>query len=302
MLNTVYTQSHYPGAGPGRHVITVLGGCPCDVAGWKTLTNGLLPPLLCAFKPAAKSRRVPKPSAPDEDEDEDEPRKPTAKSRPATVHEKMRALMQKGRESNDKAKCKSSKAGKEAGTKQKRAEREEGDEDGQVGEKRREGAGKKRKRVQGDEGDRGRKKKKHMGESNGASLDSGDEQPRPKPKPLHRSKTTATASSSNEHAPSPNISPHMDRRSPSPTGSTDAASATTKRSGSGRPNMVRGSGKGKGPPGLKVWACLRLIGSNIRSISAAYFAAWGQLPDLPLIGVVNLGAITPLTRTGIWDL
>ncbi|KAF8171738.1 hypothetical protein K438DRAFT_1773037 [Mycena galopus ATCC 62051] len=37
-------------------------------------------------------------------------------------------------------------------------------------------------------------------------------------------------------------------------------------------------------------ACLRLIGSNIRSISAAYFAAWGQLPDLPLTGVVHVPA------------
>jgi hypothetical protein len=91
-----------------------------------------------------------------------------------------------------------SRAVKEAGTKRKRAEQGEGDDDGPVGKCRwtEEGSD-----VQGD---------------------------CPRPKPLYCTGTTATASSSNNHAPAPNASPHANQSSLSPAASTDAPSTTSK--------------------------------------------------------------------------
>ncbi|KAJ7790837.1 hypothetical protein B0H14DRAFT_2625609 [Mycena olivaceomarginata] len=140
-------------------------------------------------KPPAKSSRTSKRSARDEDEeDESPPRKRKAKSRPATAQERLRALVQKGREANDKARRKSSTAAKEGGTKRKRAEHGEGDGDAPVGKRRRTEEG---SNVQG-------------------------ERARPKPKPLYRTGTTAAASSRNDHAPAANASSDVNRSSPSP--------------------------------------------------------------------------------------
>ncbi|KAJ7782101.1 hypothetical protein B0H14DRAFT_3507366 [Mycena olivaceomarginata] len=91
-----------------------------------------------AAQAPAKSSRTSKRSARDEDEeDESPPRKRKAKSRPATAQERLRALVQKGREANDKARRKSSTAAKEGGTKRKRAEHGEGNGDAPVGKRRR---------------------------------------------------------------------------------------------------------------------------------------------------------------------
>ncbi|KAF8146679.1 hypothetical protein K438DRAFT_1780693 [Mycena galopus ATCC 62051] len=185
-------------------------------------------------------------------EHKEEPRlhKPAAKLRLFQNTQNVQCLVAGAREEREgvqqQGETQVVKGREEASMKQKRAESEEGDEDGQVGKKR-EGAGKKRKRAQGDEGDGGRKRKKCTEESNGAFVDGGCEHPRLKLLYCHRMTPT------DKCAPSPNISRHANRCSPSPTGSTDAACTTIKRSGSSRPNMVQGSGKGKGPPGLKVW-------------------------------------------------
>ncbi|KAJ7803510.1 hypothetical protein B0H14DRAFT_2613214 [Mycena olivaceomarginata] len=202
--------------------------------------------------PVVKSKRAPKPPARNEDEGDEEeprpskprPRKPPAKSsrtskrsardedeedEPATAQERLWALVQKGREANDKARRKSSTAAKEGGMKRKRAEHGEGDGDAPVGKRRRTEEG---SNVQG-------------------------ERARPKPKPLYRTGTTAAASSRNDHAPAANASSDVNRSSPSPAASTDAPYATSKPSGSGRPNMVRGKGKGKGPPGVRFPAVVK---------------------------------------------
>ncbi|KAJ7797959.1 hypothetical protein B0H14DRAFT_2618410 [Mycena olivaceomarginata] len=132
-------------------------------------------------------------------------------SKPKTAHERLWALVQKGREVNDKARRKARLEG-DGGTKRKRAEREDGDDNG--------GGERKAKKVRRAEGE--------------------DEPPsgRPKPKPLYRGKETTGAAG-------PSAS---DEGATAPSPPTTATSG--KSTGSGRPNTVRG-GK-NGPPGVRV--------------------------------------------------
>ncbi|KAJ7878797.1 hypothetical protein B0H14DRAFT_3435395 [Mycena olivaceomarginata] len=126
-------------------------------------------------------------------------------SKPKTAHERLRVLVQKGREVNDKARRKARLEG-DGGTKRKRAEREDGDNNG--------GGERKAKKARWAEGE--------------------DEPPsgRPKPKPLYRGKETTGAAG-------PSAS---DEGATAPSPPTTATSG--KSTGSGRPNTVRGGKNG----------------------------------------------------------
>ncbi|KAJ7660015.1 hypothetical protein B0H14DRAFT_3540432 [Mycena olivaceomarginata] len=136
-----------------------------------------------------------------------------AKSKPSTVRERLLALVEKGQDTNDRAKT-ARKAGKDKNAK----------------------GGSKKKGVPEEEEDRD--------PVNSAS------QERPRLKPLYRKKTVMEGPSTSSDVREgtvqdiPDLPPTSGRSTPSITTSSTAT-------GSGRPNTVRGSRKG--PPGMKVW-------------------------------------------------
>jgi hypothetical protein len=129
------------------------------------------------------------------------------------MRERLLALVEKGRDANDRAK-KARRAGKDKNAK----------------------GGSKKKGVPEEEED-------------GDPVDSASQE-HPRPKPLYRKKTVMEGPSASSDAQEgtaqdvPDLPPTSGRSTPS-----IAASSTA--TGSGRPNTVRGSRKG--PPGMKVW-------------------------------------------------
>ncbi|KAF8183274.1 hypothetical protein K438DRAFT_1975141 [Mycena galopus ATCC 62051] len=103
--------------------------------------------------------------------------------------------------------------------------------------------------------------KKRVSENDGNPIEHGDAPAqRPKPKPLFRTKTTAAPAPADE-GPTHDRLPDRTSSSPPPiagasgaskTAASDAGSTTTTHTGGQRPNTVRGSGKGGGPPGVKL--------------------------------------------------
>ncbi|KAF8210062.1 hypothetical protein K438DRAFT_1959345 [Mycena galopus ATCC 62051] len=222
--------------------------------------------------PKRKRKAAPKPSPRDqhsgEDDDDDlPPRKttrpkvsskpnPRAGLKPATMQEKLQALVQKGRDANDKAKL-----GRKAARSEKDGEAEGEDEGRQERRKR-----KRTKENDADGGRKARKKKRAAEEEEGGCMPVE----LPRPKPLHRGKRTTapTATSVEEGGSTRGTSPdgptdgdpHDDSVSGpasrfvfSGGGTTPSIAASTTSTRSGWPNTVRGSGKGGGPPGVKVW-------------------------------------------------
>ncbi|KAF8187334.1 hypothetical protein K438DRAFT_1764942 [Mycena galopus ATCC 62051] len=188
--------------------------------------------------------------------------KRTAKLRGVTVQDKLRALVRKGREADDEVKR--SRAGKATRTKRKQVEGDDPEVEGQGREKRRKkNGGEKRKRMEGGDTDTKRKRmKKRVSENDGDPIEHGNvPAQRPKSKPLFRTKTTAAPAPTDE-GPTHDRPPDRTSSSPLPiagasgaskTAVSDAGSTTTTHTGGQRPNTVRGSGKGRGPPGVKVW-------------------------------------------------
>ncbi|KAJ7808469.1 hypothetical protein B0H14DRAFT_2608868 [Mycena olivaceomarginata] len=136
-----------------------------------------------------------------------------AKSKPSTVRERLLALVEKGRDTNDRAKT-AHRAGKDKNAK----------------------GGSKKKGVPEEEED-------------GDPVDSASQE-RPRPKPLYWKKTAMEGPSASSDAwegtsqDVPDLPPTSGR-------STLSIAASSTATGSGRPNTVRGSRKG--PPGMKVW-------------------------------------------------